>query len=75
MSSPDSLTESGDVISMCINDEGNLAVLNVANQGVHLWDLQVRPEIFTIGVEECVVVNLVVSLFSISSEQISAFQC
>ncbi|KAF0303384.1 WD repeat-containing protein 26 [Amphibalanus amphitrite] len=34
------LTESGDVISMCINDEGNMAVLNVANKGVHLWDLQ-----------------------------------
>ena len=26
---------------MCINDEGNLAALNIATQGVHLWDLQV----------------------------------
>ncbi|XP_037073273.1 LOW QUALITY PROTEIN: WD repeat-containing protein 26-like [Pollicipes pollicipes] len=34
------LTESGDVMSMCINDTGTLAALNVANQGVHLWDLQ-----------------------------------
>ena len=40
--SPHSLTESDDVISMCINDEGNLAALNIATQGVHLWDLQVQ---------------------------------
>jgi len=34
------ITESGDVMSMCLNDAGTMAVLNVANQGVHLWDLQ-----------------------------------
>lgn len=36
------LTESTDVMSMSVNDTGVLAALNVANQGVHLWDLQDR---------------------------------
>ena len=35
------LQEDHPIMSFTVNNTGRLALLNVATQGVHLWDLQV----------------------------------
>lgn len=36
------LQEDHPIMSFTVNNTGRLALLNVATQGIHLWDLQVR---------------------------------
>lgn len=35
-----SIQENHPIMSFSLNDQGRLAVINVASQGVHLWDLE-----------------------------------
>lgn len=37
-----SIQENDPIMSFCVDASGRLALVNVANQGVHLWDLDDR---------------------------------